>query len=264
MNQTSPSAGNVGKWWVCGLLLMALMLNYMDRQTLSLTIVPISDELGLSNTQYGLLEKGFGYAFAVGGLVAGWLADKVQRSLAVSAGSARRGRLRAWPAVTPTASGRCWPAPRLSWWPGAADPHDPASCAFLGFFVCRTVLGFFEVRAVALCPDHDPAAARSGRSAVRQRPAAERRVGRCDSDAVGRASPGHRAAGYAGAGRLSSSACWACSGFCRGRGSPPASRLEALPRASDVSSGETAVAPVPRGLLVRRFLALGSSSWPST
>jgi len=56
----SPSSGNVGKWWVCGLLLLALMLNYMDRQTLSLTIVPISAELGLSNTQYGQLEKGFG------------------------------------------------------------------------------------------------------------------------------------------------------------------------------------------------------------
>ena len=30
----------LGKWWVCSLLLLALMLNYMDRQTLSLTIVP--------------------------------------------------------------------------------------------------------------------------------------------------------------------------------------------------------------------------------
>jgi len=62
---------------VCSLLLLTLMLNYLDRQTLSLTIVPISDELGLSNTQYGMLEKGFIYAFAVGGLAAGWLADNV-------------------------------------------------------------------------------------------------------------------------------------------------------------------------------------------
>ena len=42
-----PSTGSRSKWWVCGLLLLALMLNYMDRQTLSLTIVPISKELGL-------------------------------------------------------------------------------------------------------------------------------------------------------------------------------------------------------------------------
>lgn len=71
MSPSGASAGSAGKWWVCGLLLLALMLNYMDRQTLSLTIVPISKELGLTNTQYGLLEKGFGYAFAVGGLLAG-------------------------------------------------------------------------------------------------------------------------------------------------------------------------------------------------
>ena len=42
MNQASLPAGNQGKWWVCGLLLLAMMLNYMDRQTLSLPIVPIS------------------------------------------------------------------------------------------------------------------------------------------------------------------------------------------------------------------------------
>ena len=77
MSASGESSGSVGKWWVCGLLLLALMLNYMDRQTLALTIVPISKELSLSNTQYGMLEKGFGYAFAIGGLLAGWLADKV-------------------------------------------------------------------------------------------------------------------------------------------------------------------------------------------
>ncbi len=143
MNQTSPSAGSIGKWWVCGLLLMALMLNYMDRQTLSLTIVPISDELGLSNTQYGMLEKGFGYAFAIGGLLAGWAADRLSVRwlyplivLAWSgAGLATGYADRIGQALAPLVA---------AWWPGVVDPDSPGSCGFLGFLVCRTALGFFE------------------------------------------------------------------------------------------------------------------------
>jgi len=143
MNQTSPSVRSIGKWWVCGLLLMALMLNYMDRQTLSLTIVPISNELGLSNTQYGMLEKGFGYAFAIGGLLAGWLGDRVSVRwlyplivLAWSgAGLATGYADRIGQALAPLAA---------AWWPGSVDPASPGSCGFLGFLVCRTALGFFE------------------------------------------------------------------------------------------------------------------------
>jgi MFS transporter, ACS family, hexuronate transporter len=143
LNDASSSAGRLGKWWVCGLLLLALTLNYMDRQTLSLTIVSISEELGLSNTQYGTLERGFGYAFAIGGLGLGWLADKVSvrwlyplilcawSAAGVATGFADRiGQVLA-PSVA-------------AWWPGFVDPQDPSSCAFLGFLVCRTVLGFFE------------------------------------------------------------------------------------------------------------------------
>jgi MFS transporter, ACS family, hexuronate transporter len=138
-----PSTGSLGKWWVCGLLLLALMLNYMDRQTLSLTIVPISKELGLSNTQYGMLEKGFSYAFAFGGLLAGWLADKISvrwlyplvlfawSAAGIASGYADRIGQTLAPLVA-------------DWWPGFVDPGSPTSCAFLGFLVCRTALGFFE------------------------------------------------------------------------------------------------------------------------
>jgi ACS family hexuronate transporter-like MFS transporter len=143
MNQASPSAGNLSKWWVCGLLLAALMLNYMDRQTLSLTIFPISKELGLSHAQYGFLEKGFGYAFAIGGLLTGWLADKV---------SVRRMYplvLFAWSAAGVATGwadriGQALAPGVAAWWPGIVDPRDPGSCGFLGFLVCRTALGFFE------------------------------------------------------------------------------------------------------------------------
>jgi ACS family hexuronate transporter-like MFS transporter len=66
----------VWKWWVCGLLLLATMLNYMDRLTLNQTADRIKDDFGLSNTEYGTIEAVFAIAFAVGALGAGWMADR--------------------------------------------------------------------------------------------------------------------------------------------------------------------------------------------
>jgi ACS family hexuronate transporter-like MFS transporter len=64
------------KWWICGLLLLASALNYMDRQTLANASVRITREFGLSQEQYGNLEFSFGWAFAAGSLAFGWLADR--------------------------------------------------------------------------------------------------------------------------------------------------------------------------------------------
>jgi len=61
---------------VCGLLLLASAINYMDRQTLAGASVRITREFGLSQTQYGQIEAVFGYAFAAGSLVFGWMADR--------------------------------------------------------------------------------------------------------------------------------------------------------------------------------------------
>jgi ACS family hexuronate transporter-like MFS transporter len=71
-----PHRGPAWKWWVCGLLLLATMVNYMDRLTLNLMSVPIMRELGLGEREYGLLEKAFGVAFALGAILAGWLVDR--------------------------------------------------------------------------------------------------------------------------------------------------------------------------------------------
>jgi ACS family hexuronate transporter-like MFS transporter len=61
---------------VCGLLLLATMINYMDRLTLNLTASQIKEELHLDNEQYGNIEAAFSIAFAVGALGMGWLADR--------------------------------------------------------------------------------------------------------------------------------------------------------------------------------------------
>ena len=64
-------------WWVSGLLLLATMLNYMDRQTLSNLQVRIKTELELTNELYGNMEWGFGWSFAAGSLFFGYLSDRI-------------------------------------------------------------------------------------------------------------------------------------------------------------------------------------------
>jgi MFS transporter, ACS family, hexuronate transporter len=59
------------------MLLLASAINYMDRQTLANASVRISREFSLTQTQYGNVEAVFGYAFAAGSLVFGWLSDRV-------------------------------------------------------------------------------------------------------------------------------------------------------------------------------------------
>lgn len=72
----SPPRSQLWVWWISALLLLATMLNYMDRQTLAILSVRITSELNLTEQNYGELELGFGVAFAVGSLVFGILADR--------------------------------------------------------------------------------------------------------------------------------------------------------------------------------------------
>jgi ACS family hexuronate transporter-like MFS transporter len=64
-------------WWICGLLMLATVVNYMDRQALSVTARRIKSEMRLTNEDYGWLETGFGIAFALGQTLLGILADRV-------------------------------------------------------------------------------------------------------------------------------------------------------------------------------------------
>ena len=65
------------RWWVCGLLLLATMVNYMDRLTLNLLAKHINSDLGLNKVHYAAIESGFALAFAGGAIVFGLLADRV-------------------------------------------------------------------------------------------------------------------------------------------------------------------------------------------
>ena len=78
MERMSASPPEMRKaWLVCGLLLLASAINYMDRQTLANASVRITREFALNQEQYGNIEAWFGYAFAAGSLCFGVLADRV-------------------------------------------------------------------------------------------------------------------------------------------------------------------------------------------
>ena len=105
------------KWYVCFLLLLATMLNYMDRQTLSQLSVEIKQALALNSTQYGQIELAFGLAFAAGSIAFGFLVDRI-------------GPYALYPIVL------------LAW--SAAGFATAWADTFMALIVCRTLLGFFE------------------------------------------------------------------------------------------------------------------------
>lgn len=104
-------------WLVCGLLLLASAINYMDRQTLANASVRITREFSLSQEQYGNLEAWFGYAFAAGSLFFGVLADRLP--------------LRWLYAVV------------VALWSGAGFVTGYAD-TYPHLLICRTLLGFCE------------------------------------------------------------------------------------------------------------------------
>jgi MFS transporter, ACS family, hexuronate transporter len=123
------------RWWVCGVLLLATFLNYMDRQALAVTLPELKHGYNLAERRVGLVEGNFGFAFAAGSLFFGLLADRfgprrlypivlIGWSLAgIATGFA------AWPQLT-----------------GLLEvPGDEAGAGlFRWLLVWRTVLGFFE------------------------------------------------------------------------------------------------------------------------
>lgn len=104
-------------WWISGLLLLATMLNYMDRQTLANLAVRIKNELSLSNELYGNLEWGFGWSFAAGSLFFGFLADRVSIRF-------------------------LYPVVLLAW--SATGVLTGFSEGYESMLACRILLGFFE------------------------------------------------------------------------------------------------------------------------
>jgi ACS family hexuronate transporter-like MFS transporter len=117
MTEGPASRSGAWKWWVCSLLLLATTINYMDRQTLANAAVRITKEFQLSKEQYGDLEVAFGWAFAAGSLLFGFIADHVSTR---------------W----------LYPAVLFAWsLMGFVSAH---TADFNQLLACRTLLGLFE------------------------------------------------------------------------------------------------------------------------
>ena len=65
------------RWVVCGLLFFATTVNYMDRQILSLLKPILDGQLHWSNEQFGEVNSAFQGAYAIGGLIFGYLVDRL-------------------------------------------------------------------------------------------------------------------------------------------------------------------------------------------
>lgn len=134
------------KWAICGLLFLATMLMYMDRQTLAESIKRIMTELHLDETHYGQMEKAFGLSFAVGAIVLGLIADRVSVRWLYPA------VLTCWSlAGVATAYGDAIGQHVVRLFPWLLDAQQASSpdyvvsrTAFLGMYACRIALGFFE------------------------------------------------------------------------------------------------------------------------
>ena len=65
------------RWWICGMLLAATAISYIDRQTLSFVSPLVAQEFGLTNEQLGRVLSAFLLAYTFGQLLAGRFFDAV-------------------------------------------------------------------------------------------------------------------------------------------------------------------------------------------
>src|SRR5882762_1952801 len=117
MTEHSHPRPSAWKWWVCGLLLLASAINYMDRQTLANAAVRITTQFHLDEEQYGNMELVFGWAFAVGSTLFGFAVDRM---------SVR------W----------LYPVVLLLW--SSVGFATGLVNSYGGLLLCRTLLGLFE------------------------------------------------------------------------------------------------------------------------
>lgn len=123
------------KWWVCGVLLLATFLNYMDRQALSVTLPELKKQFNLGERRIGMVEGCFGFAFAFGSLAFGVIAD-------------RMGPRRLYPIVL-TGWSLAGIATGFANWSELTDlmtvpGDDEGAGVFRWLLVWRTALGLFE------------------------------------------------------------------------------------------------------------------------
>ncbi|MFF8640982.1 MFS transporter [Streptomyces sp. NPDC015345] len=73
----SPVFDRRRAWLITALIVTFMLINYADKAVLGLAAVPIMDELGISNSTYGLISSSFALLFSLAGLIVGFVSAKV-------------------------------------------------------------------------------------------------------------------------------------------------------------------------------------------
>jgi len=139
---TQPGAGQF-RWTICGLLFFSVALNYIDRNTIGILKMPLSKELGWSETDYAHIASAFQFAYAFGYLFGGRIMDwiGVKRGLPLfvllwSVAAAAHGLC----SFLPVGETFSMKYPWLSW--------AEKGFVWATFVVPMTVLGFMSARVV--------------------------------------------------------------------------------------------------------------------
>src|SRR5262249_39573897 len=76
LSEPMPAVWRQVRWQVVALLFVATVINFVDRQTLSVVAPVLRESFRLSNTDYGLIVAAFQLGMLVGEFPMGWLMDR--------------------------------------------------------------------------------------------------------------------------------------------------------------------------------------------
>lgn len=86
-NKTQFKQDTSYAWFVVGILCLASIIGWVDRQIINLLVGPIKADLGINDTQIGLLQGlSFALLYVVASLPIAWMADVGKRTLIISIG----------------------------------------------------------------------------------------------------------------------------------------------------------------------------------
>ena len=77
------------RWYICGLVFVATVINYLDRQVFSILAPELQREVGWNETEYGRIVIAFQVGYAAMMLISGRIIDRIGTKL--SFGLGRRG-----------------------------------------------------------------------------------------------------------------------------------------------------------------------------
>ena len=81
---SAPSLRSKARWGILAFLFLSTVLNYVDRQTLSILAPIVQVDLGIDDRGYATIVQLFLIAYTLAHLGAGWLTDKLGPKLGLA------------------------------------------------------------------------------------------------------------------------------------------------------------------------------------